>query len=238
MIIYQILLTKWLLNAILYVVIEMTVYERIRFLREQKGLSQQELAVKVGFKTASAVNKIELGLRDLNQTKIALFAKALGVKPSYLLDGDSTESEKGSIYNIKGILPLPRMVKKPRLGAIACGEPILAEENIEAEDFVPEDISCDFTLICKGDSMTGARINDGDIVYIKQQNSAENGEIAACLIQDEFETDTTLKRYYKYDDRLVLQPENPKYPPLVYIGAEMNKVRIIGKAVGFTSKIN
>ncbi|MBR3552512.1 MAG: helix-turn-helix transcriptional regulator [Clostridia bacterium] len=63
----------------------MTIYEKIRFLREQKGLSQQELAEKVGYKTASAINKIELGLRDLNQTKIISFAKALNTTPSFLM---------------------------------------------------------------------------------------------------------------------------------------------------------
>ena len=212
----------------------MTMYDRIKALRISKGLSQSELAKKTGYNDRSSIAKIESGVVDISRLKIQAFADALGVSPSYLMDGKKDENSKSEF---PGFLPLPRMVKKPRLGAIACGEPILAEENIEAEDFVPEDISCDFTLICKGDSMTGARINDGDIVYIKQQDSAENGEIAACLIQDEFETDTTLKRYYKYDDRLVLQPENPKYPPLVYIGEEMNKVRIIGKAVGFTSRL-
>lgn len=65
----------------------MTIYERIRYLREQQGMSQQDLADKVGYKTASAVNKIELGLRDLNQSKIILFSKALGVTPAYLMDG-------------------------------------------------------------------------------------------------------------------------------------------------------
>lgn len=84
---YQILLTNWLYNVIIFLVIKMTIYERIRYLREQQGMSQQDLADKVGYKTASAVNKIELGLRDLNQSKIILFSKALGVTPAYLMDG-------------------------------------------------------------------------------------------------------------------------------------------------------
>lgn len=65
----------------------MTIYQRIKDLRESKGMSQQELAEKVGFKTASAVNKIELGLRDINQSKIKAFAEALGTTSCYLLDG-------------------------------------------------------------------------------------------------------------------------------------------------------
>ena len=206
----------------------MTIYERIKYLREKKGFSQQELAEAVGFKTASAVNKIELGLRDINQSKILAFAKALGTTPGYLLGDDETD-----IFSIKGISPLPKTYKKPRLGTIACGEPILAQENIEGYDDIPEDIQCDFTLQCKGDSMINARINDGDIVYIRQQSTVENGEIAAVLIEDE----ATLKRVYVYDDKVILQPENPKYSPFVYLKEEMNHIRILGKAVGFTSRI-
>lgn len=214
----------------------MTIYDKIKFLRENLGLSQQELAERVGFKTASAVNKIELGLRDINQTKILAFAKALGTTPGYLLN-DEDESNFSSYDNISNIMPIPKMKKVPRLGTIACGEPILAVENIETNDFVPADIKCDFTLKCKGDSMINARINDGDIVYIKSQSMVESGEIAACLVEGEFETEATLKRFYKSDDRIILQFENPKYQPFVFVKEEMNKVRIIGKAVGFTSKL-
>lgn len=208
----------------------MTIYEKIKYLREKAGMSQQELAEKVGFKTASAVNKIELGLRDINQTKIKLFAKALGTTPGKLLGDDD---EINNSYTMQGIMPIPQMTKKPRLGTIACGEPILAEENLEGYDDVPENIKCDFTLICKGDSMINARINNNDIVYIRKQNIVDNGEIAAVLIDNE----ATLKRVYIYDDKVVLQPENTKYAPLVYSKEEMNNVRIIGKAVGFTSKL-
>ena len=71
----------------------MTIYQRIKNLRESKGMSQQELAEKVGFKTASAVNKIELGLRDINQSKIKAFAEALGTTSCYLLDGKETSKD-------------------------------------------------------------------------------------------------------------------------------------------------
>lgn len=221
------------MRVILTLVVLMTIYDRIKYLREKAGMSQQELAEKVGFKTASAVNKIELGLRDINQTKIKAFADALNVTPSYLFDGSTDDNENNYSLFSFGVLPLPKTTKRPRLGTIACGEPILAEENIEDYDDVPEDFKCDFTLLCKGDSMINARINDGDIVYIRQQDTVENGEIAAVLIEDE----ATLKRVFKYDDKLVLQPENSKYEPFIYIKEEMNKVRIIGKAVGFTSKL-
>lgn len=213
----------------------MNIYDRIKHLRLQRNLSQQELAELVGYKTASAINKIELGLRDINQTKVKKFAEALNTTTNYLINGDVNNDI--DVFSIKGIIPLPKTKKVPRLGKIACGEPILAEENYEDYDDVPEDIRCDFTLLCEGDSMINARIQDGDIVYLREQPQVENGEIAACLVDGEFETKATLKRFYKYDDKIVLQAENPKYQPFVYVNEEMNKVRIIGKAVGFTSRL-
>ncbi|MGN0539822.1 MAG: LexA family protein [Candidatus Fimenecus sp.] len=208
----------------------MTIYDKIKYLREKQGLSQQELAEKVGFKTASAVNKIELGLRDINQTKILAFSKALGTTPGYLLS-DNDEEESLNYENFPNALPLPKTVKRPRLGTIACGEPILTEENFEGYDDVPENIKCDFTLQCQGDSMINARINDGDIVYIKCQPTVENGQIAAVMVNNE----TTLKRVFLYQDKVILQAENPKYEPWVYVGEELNSIRILGKAVGFFS---
>ena len=142
-------------------------------------------------------------------------------------------TEKENIHTYDNILPLPKHKKIPLLGTIACGEPIFAEENLDGYTLCPEDVEADFCLRCKGDSMIGARIHDGDIVYIKQQQTIENGEIAAVLIDDE----ATLKRVYKKGDSLILQPENPAYEPLIFVREEMNEVRILGKAVCFLSKV-
>lgn len=131
------------------------------------------------------------------------------------------------------LIPMPEMNKVPLVGTIACGEPILAEENLEGEVDLPEHVHADFALRCKGDSMINARIYDGDIVYIRQQPTVEDGEIAAVLIDDE----ATLKRVRFYDDHVVLEPENPLYRPLAYWGEEMSVVRILGRAVAFTSKL-
>lgn len=131
------------------------------------------------------------------------------------------------------IMPMPTMRKIPLLGEIACGAPILAEEHIDEYIDIPKHIHADFALTCKGDSMINARIFDGDIVYIRQQESVENGDIAAVLIDSE----ATLKRVKLFDDHISLEPENPMYKPLVYWNEEMNDVRILGKAVAFTSTI-
>ena len=131
------------------------------------------------------------------------------------------------------LLPLPKFKKIPLLGSIACGEPILAEENIDEHIKCPDDVQADFCLRCKGDSMIGARIHDGDIVYIRIQPDVENGEIAAVLIDDE----ATLKRVYKKAESIILQPENPAYEPLIFVREEINQIRILGKAICFFSKV-
>ena len=180
----------------------------------------------------------ERGEREPGLDTLEAIADFFNVDMDYLT-GKTTEIKRfdsiGSFdySSIPGIMPLPKTVKRPRLGAIACGEPILAEENFDGYDDVPDGIPCDFTLICEGDSMINARIHDGDIVYIKQQPTVENGQIAAIMIDGE----TTLKRVYIDGDRLTIIPENPAYKPHTYIGEELNNIRIIGLATGFTSTL-
>ena len=121
------------------------------------------------------------------------------------------------------------------LGEIACGKPIWANEERESYVQAGVNIKADFCLIARGDSMIGARIHDGDIVFCRSQNMVENGEIAAVIIGDE----ATLKRVYYYPDKqkLVLQAENPKYEPFVYVGSELDEINIIGKAIAFQSDV-
>lgn len=209
----------------------MSIGKRIKEIRISKNITQDELALKIGT-TKQTIYKYENEIvTNIPSQKIELISNALNTTPDYLMGWSDKSTD--DLYSIPGINPIPKTYKRPRLGVIACGEPILAEENIEAYDDIPDNIKCDFTLICKGDSMINARINDGDIVYIKQQSQVDNGEIAAVLIENE----ATLKRVYIYDDKVVLQPENTKYPPFVYTKEEMNDIRILGKAVGFTSLI-
>ena len=208
----------------------MRLYERIKSRREELGLSQEELAHRVGYKDRSSIAKIESGVNDITQSKIAIFAKALETTTLWLM-GDTEAPPAHKLPS--NCLPLPRTVKKPRLGAIACGKPILAVENISEYDDVPITIHCDFTLLCKGDSMIDARIWDGDVVYIRQQPELENGEIAAVRIGDE----ATLKKVYYNGRRIILRACNPLYADMEYEGEELNDVEILGKAVAFSSMI-
>ena len=131
-----------------------------------------------------------------------------------------------------GFQPLPKRDRIPRVGQIACGTPILAEENVEAYDEVPSDWHADFTLLCQGDSME-PKIKDGDVVAIHSQPMVENGEDAAVLIDGE----ATLKRVFLFDDHIELRAENPTFPTILRIGEDMNTITIEGKAVGLCRKL-
>lgn len=202
--------------------------QKIRELRQAKGLTLEQIADVVGV-GKSTVRKWETGMiANMRRDKIASLAKALGVTPGYLMGW-----EDDVVAIPSNIIPLPEMRKVPLLGNIACGAPILAEEHIEEFVDIPKHIQADFALTCKGDSMINARIFDGDIVYIRHQDTVENGQIAAVLIENE----ATLKRVRLFEDHISLEPENPQYRPLVLWGDEMNTVQILGKAIAFTSSI-
>ena len=206
-----------------------TLYDRIKSRRTELGLTVEELAHKMGYKDKSSISKIENGKADIPQSKIAAFADALQTTPAYLMGWEEQpEPKKPTIP--PGFEPMPKMTKIPLIGAIACGEPITAEQNIEKMVDVPENIRCDFSLTCHGDSMVDAGIHDKDVVYIRIQPEVENGEIAAVRIDGE----ATLKRVYYNPGTLTLMPANPAYAPMIYTGPQLEEVHIEGKAVGWT----
>ena len=217
---------------------------RLKKIMSSRGLKQVDIlelakpyCEKYNVKLTKSILSLYIsGKAEPGTHKLSVLGLALNVSEAWLMGYDVPMSRDYNYSDYEtqdNILPMPKLRKLPRLGTIACGEPILAEENIEDYDSVPENIKADFTLKCKGDSMINARILDGDIVYIRQQPDVESGEIAAVLIGNE----ATLKRVYKYENKIVLQPENPKYEPLVFVGEELNQISIIGKAVSFTSMI-
>lgn len=209
--------------------------ERIRERRLALGLSQEELASRLGYTSRSSIAKIESGVNLLTQPKIEEFAKALCVSPAYLMGWtDELTETMPNFHQFRNISPVQTQ-RVPMLGEIACGKPIWANEERESYVQAGVNIKADFCLIARGDSMIGARIHDGDIVFCRSQNMVENGEIAAVIIGDE----ATLKRVYYYPDKqkLVLQAENPKYEPFVYVGSELDEINIIGKAIAFQSDV-
>ncbi len=202
----------------------MSIGKNIERYRRARGLSMEELGGLLGV-SRQTVFRYENGkIENIPREKLERIAAILQVSPSQLYGWDDAF----------GILPIQRR-RVPMVGEIACGKPIYAEESF-GEYAVADGIDdADFCLRARGDSMTGARIYDGDIVFIHAQSAVENGEIAAVVIGDE----ATLKRVYYYPDKqkLILLPENNAYEPLVYLGEDLEEVHIIGKAVAFQSRI-
>ncbi len=202
--------------------------KNLRQMRKAKGYTLDMLAEAIGT-SKQTISRYESGMiTNIPPEKIEALAKTLSTTPAELMGWDSDEVQ------YRGITPL-NIKKLPILGEIACGEPIYAEEQRESFVSIDKSIDADFCLKAHGNSMTGARIYDGDIVFIKAQDMVENGEIAAVIIGDE----ATLKRVYFYpnEGKLILSPENPHYAPLVYVKNELDAVKIIGKAVAFQSRI-
>ena len=202
-------------------------YKNIRKRRNELGLTQTELAHRLGYSDKSMIAKIEGGKVDLSQSKIMAFAEALNTSASALMGWDD---DAPAAPSVPGAIPLTKK-KIPLLGRVACGVPIYSEE--EHEVWLPVDIELDaaFAVLAVGDSMIGAGIRDGDHVFIRPQPAVDNGTIALVAIGDEY----TLKRVYYYPDKhkLILNPENPAYEPLIYSDRELENVRIIGKFIGF-----
>lgn len=216
----------------------MDIGERIKNRRKELGMTVDELAEKLGKNRATVYRYESNEIEKLPTTVLEPLANALGVTPAYLMGWEEAKVEgtnqKTIFETFDNISPV-QLRRFPMLGEIACGEPIWAEEDRESYVMADMDIHADFCLRAKGDSMIGARIHDGDVVFIKQSEIVNNGEIAAVIIDNE----ATLKRVYYYPEKnkLVLNPENPKYEPLVYLNEELETVHILGKAVYFMSAL-
>lgn len=213
-----------------------TIGSRIRNRREELGLSQDELGKRLGYKSRSSINKIELDQRNLTQSKIKAIAEALETTPAYIMGWDEPDQklDKENLKFFDNLFPIETK-KFPLIGNIACGKPIFADEQFEAYVEAGTNIKADFCLRAKGDSMIGARIYDGDIVFIHKQEMVDDGEIAAVLIDDE----ATLKRVYYDQENNVIQlfAENPQYKTMRFVGEELNHIRILGKAVALQTDI-
>ena len=213
-----------------------TIGSRIRNRREELGLSQDELGKRLGYKSRSSINKIELDQRSLTQSKIKAIADALETTPSYIMGWNEPDVklDEEDLKFFDNLFPIETK-KFPLLGNIACGKPIFPDEQFEAYVEAGANIKADFCLRAKGDSMIGARIYDGDIVFIHKQEMVDDGEIAAVLIDDE----ATLKRVYYDQENNVIQlfAENPQYKTMRFVGEELNHIRILGKAVALQTDI-
>ena len=188
------------------------IYKVIKEQLMKKGYppSVREIGKEVGLKSSSTVHGY------LNQLEAAGMIRRDPTKPRAI---DLLEDK-----------PWERTVNVPLVGTVTAGMPILAQENIEDTFAFPVNLmgssEC-FMLRVKGESMIKAGINDGDYLMVRQQNTAENSDIVVAMVNDDTSEGATVKRFFKEDDRIRLQPENDSMQPIY--GTD---VSVLGKVIG------
>ena len=208
-----------------------SVGSRIKQIRTDLGISQVDFANRIGVSKQTLYKYENDLITNIPSDKIEAAAKIGNITPAYLM-GWEVSGGTQALPSFPNITPIARK-SFPLFDWIAAGEPRLMPDGVTLYVDATVDVQADYVLKVHGDSMIGARINDGDYVFIRQQPEVENGEIAAVAIGDE----ATLKRFYKYGDVVVLRGENPEFKELTFSGEQLGQVRILGKAVAFQSDV-
>ncbi len=214
--------------------------ERLLEAMQKRGIRATELSKRTGLSKAR-ISQYVNGKYIPKSDAILLLSEVLEVSPLWLMGQDITApaetdaEEPRTIPCPPNVFPL-RLIRYPVLGEIACGQPIYADEDRDGGYVTAAETRADFCLTAKGDSMIGARIFDGDTVFIQRIEMVENGEVAAVVVDDD---EATLKRVYYYPEegRLVLAPENAAYKPMEFVGEELDHIHIIGRAVAFQARV-
>lgn len=195
--------------------------ERLKELRLLHNMTQTDVANKLNVTHPTIVRYEKGEVGSMKTSTISKLAEIFHVSPIYILgmDLDDINAE-----------PISKVKKIPILGEVCAGDGIWCEENFEGYFFADESLAkADFALIVEGDSMTGDGIHDRDKAFIKRVNIVENGKIAVVLLTDTNEV--TLKRVFVNDNTAILQPSNPKYPPIT-----TSNFVILGELVGVYHK--
>jgi len=208
----------------------MNTSEKIYRLRTEQNMTQSQFA-KIAGVSDKAVSAWEHGTRDPKIKPIQKICDYFGIDVHSFIDEKKESYQTSMPSNISRLEP---MQKIPLVGQIACGIPILAEQNITDYVDLPTHIKADYALTCKGESMINIGIYTGDIVYIRQQEEVENGQVAAVMIGED---EATLKRFYRNGNVIQLVAENSAIPPRVFIGEEIKQIRVVGLAVAYTHVI-
>jgi repressor LexA len=200
--------------------------------RQDLGLMQNEVGSYVGV-SEGTVSRWESGyIKNMKRNNIYKLAQILRISPLVLLNDTIPADQENDMPQAKNIIPF-NAKRVPLVGRIAAGTPILAEQNIDGYENLADGVQADFCLQVQGDSMIGANIHSGDIVFIRQQEEVEDGEIAAVLIDDS----ATLKRFYRHDGAVELRPENPRYKSMIFTADNCQQFRVLGKAVALQTLI-
>lgn len=206
--------------------------KRIKEKRESLGMTQEELAQRLGYKNKSSIAKIETGTNDIVQSKVVEFADVLNTTVAYLMGWDNNVRpiENGTKEKKRG-------VSINVLGRVAAGIPIEAIEDIIDTEQISADLDATgdfFALKIHGDSME-PKFSEGDVVIVRQQEDAESGDIVIATVNGD---EATCKRLRKLRDGIELISNNPSYAPMFYTNQEIiNKpIRILGKVVELRAK--
>lgn len=210
----------------------MNLGDKLKKVRIDNGYSMEEMKNILNSKydlqiSKSMISRWENGVSEPINTYLSAYAKEFNLDMNDLLGID--------LKDIPNIIIHEKIKRIPILGQIACGEPILCQENYEGYVMAdPSMIAADFSIYAEGDSMIDADIKSGDLVFIKKTPTVENGAICAVLIDDS----ATLKRFYKTDNQIILQPENSSYHPIIITEEDSKNVLILGEMVGVYSSRN
>lgn len=201
-------------------------------LMRERGLNKHSLADQCGVPYTTIVGLYERGAENARLSTLNKICAFFNVPLDYLaIDTyEKPEDFTPQIPDLPGIIPIQTR-RVPLLGDIACGTPSEPCQDFDCYVTAGTDVRADYALRAHGDSMIGARIHDGDIVFIRSQPTVDDGEIAAVLIDGE----TTLKRVRHVGGQLLFLPENQAYAPI--IAAADQDVRILGKAIAFQSDV-
>jgi len=195
--------------------------ERLKIIMNENNQTTYTMA-EILHLTSATISRYQNNLQTPKITTIEIISQQFNINPKWLMG-----------YDVEKQLKKPNFIKVPIIGKIACGSPLFTDENIVGYEYTEKDENIDFALIAKGDSMSGARIYDGDIIFVKKQDTVEDGDIAVILIDDE----ATLKRVYKLNGSLLLKAENPMYKDIHLSAKDRKYIKIIGKAISFKSNL-
>lgn len=207
----------------------MSFANNIRFLRRQRNISQEELAEMVGYKSFTTIQKWETGDSEPNMGVLRQLADIFHLSISELVETDL--ENKSSDRPLPSNIILPSAHKLPIMGTICAGDGVVCEDDYQGTFIVDIDVKADYCLKVHGDSMIGANIYDGDIVFISKSYDFVQDQIYAIERLDYNEA--SLKRVTQDGDTLILNPCNPEYHAMV---TDYEDVRIIGRCVGVLHK--
>lgn len=203
----------------------MSFSNNIRFLRKQRNLTQEELAEMVGYKSFTTIQKWETGDSEPNMGVLRQLADIFHLSISELVETDL--ESKATSRPLPSNIITPAAYAVPILGTICAGSGIHCEENFQGHFYVDRTIKADYCLKVKGDSMIDAGIYDGDFAFIRKSFDYSDGDIyAVCWGAEE---SASLKKLYKMDDKVMLQPCNSDYAPTL---VDADDIYIVGECIG------